>query len=106
MKLDVFQFLCSGLKNKGGLKVSQYGTTFEEQVAMFLFTRTWSASNCDVQERFQHSSAIVARYFHAAIGRLVSEYIEFTSTSDIPTVITITIGMHCFNCAKCSPQNS
>ena len=59
MKLEVFQFLCIELKTKG-LKDSQYGITIEEQVAMFLFTVARSASNRDVQERFQHSGETVS----------------------------------------------
>ena len=58
MKLEVFQFLYIELKTKG-LKDSQYGITIEEQI-MFLFTVAWSASNRDVQERFQHSSETVS----------------------------------------------
>src|SRR5436305_1949590 len=89
MKLEVFQFLCVELKTKG-LKDSRYGITVEQQVAMFLYVVARSASNRDVQERFQHSGETVSRYFHAvlkAINRLVPKYIKLP-TSNIPVAIT------------------
>src|SRR5947199_10740467 len=69
MKLEVFQFLCIELKTKG-LRDSRYGITVEEQVAMFLFSVAWPASNRDVQERFQHSGETVSRYFHDALNSI------------------------------------
>ena len=91
MKLEVFQFLCSELKSKGGLAPSRF-MTVEEQVAMFLWTVARAASNCDVQEHFQHSGETISRYFHLvlhAINRLVPEYIKLpTIDSEIPTAIT------------------
>ena len=92
MKLEVFQFLCIELKTKG-LKDSRYGITIEEQVAMFLFTVARSASNRDVQERFQHSGETVSRYFHdvlKAINRLVPKYIKLPTSSGPNVSIAIT----------------
>jgi len=92
MKLEVFQFLCIELKTKG-LKDSRYGITIEEQVAMFLFTVARSASNRDVQERFQHSGETVSPYFHnvlKAINRLVPKYIKLPTSSGPNVSIAIT----------------
>jgi len=90
MKLDVFQFLCSELKSKGGLVDSKF-VSVEEQVAMFLFTIARASSNRDVQERFQHSGETVSRHFHAvleAIDRLIPYYIKLPDPQTIPTAIT------------------
>ncbi len=90
MKLDVFQFLCSELENEGGLTASR-SVSVEEEVTMFLLTVARSASNRDVQDRFQHSGDTVSRYFHAvlnAINRLVPKYIKLASAVEIPTTIT------------------
>jgi DDE superfamily endonuclease len=90
MKLEVFQFLCLELENAGGLKASR-SVSIEEQVAMFLFTVGRTASNRDVQDRFQHSGETVSHYFHAvlnAINRIVPKYIQLPSTSEIPIAIT------------------
>ena len=92
MKLEVFQFLYIELKTKG-LKDSRYGITIEEQVAMFLFTVAWSASNRDVQEWFQHSGETVLWYFHdvlKTINRLVPKYIKLLTSSDPNVSIVIT----------------
>ena len=89
MKLEVFQFLCVELQNKG-LSPSKY-ISIEEQVAMFLFTVARTVSNRDVQERFQHSGETVSRYFHVvlqAINQLVPKFIKLPNANEIPTVIT------------------
>src|SRR5213079_3209405 len=57
---------------------------------MFLFTVARTASNRDVQERFQHSGETISRYFHAvvqAINRLVPEYIKLSNTNEIPMAV-------------------
>jgi hypothetical protein len=90
MKLDVFEFLCSELKSKGGL-VSIRFMIVEEQVAISLWTVARGASNRDVQEEFQYSGEIVSYYFHLIlhiINRFILEYIKLsTSGSEIPMVI-------------------
>ena len=89
MKLEVFQFLCSELQNKGGLAPSGH-IGVEEQVAMFLYAIAHSHTNREVQERFQHSGETVSRHFHAvlqALNRLVPSYINLPNESQIPTTI-------------------
>jgi len=89
MKLEVFQFLCSELQNKGGLVPSKH-VGIEEQVAMFLYAIAQSHTNREVQERFQHSGETVSRHFHAvlqALNRLVPRYIKLPNESQIPTTI-------------------
>jgi hypothetical protein len=90
MKLEVFQFLCTELKNKGGLTPSRY-VGIKEQVAMFLYTIAHSRSNREVQERFQHSGETISRHFHSvlqALNRLVPHYINLPKHNELPDAIS------------------
>ena len=90
MKPEVFLFLCKELQDKGGLTPTRF-ITVKEQVGMFLFTVARSASNRDVQERFQHSGETVSRYFRRvlqAINFLVPQYIKLPNPNAIPAAIT------------------
>jgi hypothetical protein len=60
MKKDTFLDLCQWLKEYTALN-SSWRISIEEQVAMFLWTVNYSASNRQVQERFQHSNETVSR---------------------------------------------
>ena len=89
MKLEVFQFLCLELTKRGSLAPSKF-ISVEEQVAMFLYAIVRSATNRDIQERFQHSGETVSRYFHAvlqALNELVPDYIKLPDENQLPTAI-------------------
>jgi hypothetical protein len=90
MNLEVFRFLCTELKNKGGLAPSRY-VGVEEQVAMFLHAIAHSRSNREVQERFQHSGETVSRHFHSvlqALNQLVPHYINLPKHEEPPDAIS------------------
>jgi hypothetical protein len=62
MDATTFQNLCFQLENQYGLKAYRSMCVFEK-VGMFLYILALSASNKEVQERFQHSREIISRYF-------------------------------------------
>jgi hypothetical protein len=63
MKRETFFKLCEWVEANNQVHLVR-GTsiTTREQVAMFLWTINYSASNRVVQERFQHSGETVSRY--------------------------------------------
>lgn len=61
MKKETFLELCSWLQTYTDLAPSR-NISVQEQVAMFLWTVNYSASNGAVAERFQHSGETVSRY--------------------------------------------
>ena len=60
MQRETFYSLCRWLEDNTTLR-STWRTSIEEQVAMFLWTMNFSASNRQVCERFQHSGETVSR---------------------------------------------
>ncbi len=60
MQKQTFLELCEWLEHNTTLQSSRY-ITIQEQVAMFLWTINFSASNRQVMERFQHSGQTVSR---------------------------------------------
>ena len=61
MQRATFCKLCDWLKVNTPLKASRY-ISIQEQVAMFLWTINYSASNRQVIERFQHSGETISQY--------------------------------------------
>jgi hypothetical protein len=67
MKKDTFYLLCDWLQHNTELR-STWRTTIQEQVAMFLWTINFSASQRQVMERFQHSAETVSRYCYSSLN--------------------------------------
>jgi hypothetical protein len=61
MQKDTFYKLCDWLEANTSLQSSRR-TSVRDQVAMFLWTINYSASNRQVMERFQHSGETISRY--------------------------------------------
>ena len=60
MKKESFLELCDWLETNTDLRPT-WRVSVQEQVAMFLWTLNYSASNRQVKERFQHSQETVSR---------------------------------------------
>lgn len=60
MEKETFLKLCDWLEYNTALQSSRY-MSIQEQVAMFLWTINYSASNRQVMERFQHSGETISR---------------------------------------------
>ena len=75
MKKETFISLCTWLQVNGGLAPSRY-IAVDEQVFMFLWTLNYSASNRQVEERFQHSGETVSRYsLHFTFFSTINKYL-------------------------------
>jgi hypothetical protein len=61
MQKHTFYKLCDWLEVNTSLEPSKH-MLVQEQIAMFLWTINYSASNRQVMERFQHSGETVSRY--------------------------------------------
>jgi hypothetical protein len=61
MQKETFIRLCVWLQVYTDLKPTRH-ISVQEQVAMFLWTVNYSASNAQVEERFQHSGETISRY--------------------------------------------
>jgi len=70
MQRTTFCKLCDWLEANTPLKASR-NTSIQEQVAMFLWTINYSASNRQVMERFQHSGETISRYIYLNIYILI-----------------------------------
>jgi len=81
MDATTFQNLCFQLENQYGLKAYRRMCVFEK-VGMFLYMLALSASNKEVQERFQHSREIISRYFIDVLKSVCSLAVDFIKPED------------------------
>ncbi|KAH9077999.1 hypothetical protein Ae201684P_019105 [Aphanomyces euteiches] len=90
MDRETFGALLYDLVHRGQLKRTRW-VTHVEQLCLFLYFCGQKASNCNLQQRFQHSGETISRhlkYIVQAFRRLVPFYIQLPHDDD-PTSTTI-----------------
>lgn len=73
MQKPTFLALCGWLEEHTNVASSRY-VDIKEQVAMFLFTMNFAASNREVCERFQRGNATVSRSFNSVLAGMMELY--------------------------------
>ncbi|XP_028061231.1 uncharacterized protein LOC114264730 isoform X2 [Camellia sinensis] len=76
MEREVFYQLCDLLHTKYGLETGQR-VSVQEQVAIFLYIVGGDTRNINTQERFQHSSETISKYFKNVLKAITMMFIDW-----------------------------